>query len=157
VFATSLFAPNPHYRDFLADLLDAPHLKRPPSAAPLAAEYTPLTRLSRAALAAAAALLEARLRPAIERRMDLEKLNKKENLAEYMALLERINELSSEFYELVPQMGCSFERLAPISTERELNEQVCAVNRLSGAQMAVRVLMGARQRMGLGKFFCDID
>ena len=157
MFATSLFAPNAHYLDFLADLLDAPHLKRQPSARALAAEYTPLTRLSRAALSAAAALLEARLRPAVERRLDLEKLNKKENLAEYMALLERINELSAEFYGLVPQMGCSYERLAPISTERELNEQVCAVSRLSGAQMAVSVLMGARHRMGLGKCFYDID
>ena len=123
------------------------HLKRQITSTQLSAEYIPLSQLSSASISTAGDILEKKLRPAIERRMELEKLNKKENLAEYMDLLDQINRLSNDFYDLIPQMGYNYERLAPISTEHELNDQLCTINKLASAQMAVRTLMGARQRM----------
>lgn len=131
----------------MGDLLNVGHLKRQITSTQLSAEYIPLTQLSSESIATAGDILEKKLRPAIERRMELEKLNKKENLSEYMGLLERINRLSNDFYDLVPQMGYNYERLAPISTEHELNDQLCTINKLASAQMAVRTLMAARQRM----------
>ena len=91
----------------------------------------------------AAKILRNKLRPSVERRMELEKLNKKENLPEYMSLLDQINKLSNEYYDLIPQMNYNYEKLSPISTEMELDEQLGTINKLTNSQIAVRVLMGA--------------
>lgn len=79
--------------------------------------------------------------------MELEKLNKKENIMEYMNLLEQINKYSNDFYELIPQMNYNYEKLTPISNERELDAQIFALNQLNNAQLACRILMGAKFSM----------
>ncbi len=134
------------YMYFFNDLLDVNYLKSQIDNTQLSAEYLPLTQLTSEAIEQASNILNNKLKPAIERRMELEKLNKKENLAEYMGLLDQINKLSNEFYELIPQMSYNYDKLAPISTEKELDEQLCTLKKLTNAHVAVRMLMGAKHK-----------
>jgi poly [ADP-ribose] polymerase len=76
--------------------------------------------------------------------MELEKLSKKGDLGEYMTLLDKINKYSNDFYELIPQMNYNYEKLVPISNERELDAQFSTLNQLINAQIACRILMGAK-------------
>ncbi len=108
------------------------------------ADYIPLTQLSSESIRRAYEILNKSLKPLIERRMELEKLSIKENLSEHMSILEQINRHSNDFYELVPQMNYNYEKLKPIANEAELDAQICALNQLSNAQLACRILMGAR-------------
>jgi poly [ADP-ribose] polymerase len=87
------------------------------------------------------------LKPLIERRMDLEKLSKREHVAEYMNILDQINKYSNEYYELIPQMNNNYEKLAPIWNEQQLDAQVCVINQLNNSQIACRILMGARMQL----------
>lgn len=103
-----------------------------------------MTQLSSESIRRAYEILNKSLKPLIERRMELEKLSIKENLNEHMSILEQINRHSNEFYELIPQMNYNYEKLKPIANEAELDAQICALNQLSNAQLAVRILMGAR-------------
>jgi len=132
---------------FLSDLLDVNYIKKQIDSSQLSTEYLPLTQLTSEAISAAATILNQKLKPLIERRMELEKLNKKENLTEYMSVLEQINKFSNEFYELIPQLNYNYEKLMPISTEKELNEQLCTLNKLNNTHIALRILMGAKQAM----------
>lgn len=103
-----------------------------------------MTQLSSESIRRAYEILDRSLKPLIERRMELEKLSIKENLTEHMTILEHINRHSNEFYELIPQMNYNYEKLKPIANEAELDAQICALNQLSNAQLACRILMGAR-------------
>ena len=106
-----------------------------------------MTQLSRESIEKAYSILNKSLKPLIERRMELEKLNIKENLMEHMNILEQINKHSNEFYELIPQMNYNYEKLKPIANEAELDAQICALNQLSNAQLACRILMGAKSAL----------
>ena len=146
VFDKSLFASaGIDYFKFFADLLDANYIKNCINLTHLSNDYLPLARLSREAIDKATDILNKKLKPLIERRMELEKLNKKENLVEYMSILEQINRFSNEYYELIPQMDYKYERLSPVSTEREMDEQLGLMSKLNMAQIAIRILMGAKQ------------
>jgi hypothetical protein len=103
-----------------------------------------LTQLSRESIDKAYAILNKSIKPLVDRRMELEKLSIKENANEHMNILEQINRHSNEFYELIPQMNYNFEKLKPIANEAELDAQICALNQLSNAQLACRILMGAK-------------
>ena len=71
-----------HYRAFWSDLLDVNYLKkRVASRGSLAHDFLPLARLKQSALAKARELLAKQVRPLVERRMELERLNRKEHLA----------------------------------------------------------------------------
>jgi hypothetical protein len=134
-----------HYRLFWSDLLDVNFLKLQISQkSKLSASYLPLTQLSVESIKKASDILEKHLKPLIERRMELEKLSKKGDLGEYMILLDKINKYSNDFYELIPQMNYNYEKLVPISNERELDAQFCTLNQLVNAQIACRILMGAK-------------
>ena len=133
------------YRLFWSDLLDVDFLKAQiHSKSKLSASYLPLTQLSVESIRKASDILEKQLKPLIERRMELEKLSKKGDLVEYMTLLDKINKYSNDFYELIPQMNYNYEKLVPISNERELDAQFCTLNQLVNAQIACRILMGAK-------------
>ena len=64
-----------------------------------------------------------------------------------MNLLDQINKYSNDFYELIPQMNYNYEKLVPISNEKELDAQLCTLNQLNNAQIACRILMGAKYAM----------
>jgi len=144
VFDKSIFQQSRDYMEFFNDLLDVSFIKKQIDATQLSADYLPISQLTTKAIETAQDILNLKLKPSIERRMELEKLNKKENLMEYMNLLDQINKLSNDFYDLIPQMNYNYEKLPPISTERELDEQVCTINKLNNAHIAIRILMGAR-------------
>ncbi len=144
VFRESLFKHSRDYMHFFGDLLSVEYVKKQIQNSQLSTDYIPITRLSLETIENASDILKKQLQPAIERRMELEKLNKKENLHEYMSLLDQINKLSNQFYDLIPQMDYNYEKLPPISTEKELDEQIGTINRLTNSQIAVRMLMAAR-------------
>ena len=134
------------FKQFWSDLLNLDYLKSTiRQNTTLSVSYLPLTQLSDESINKAYDLLNKQLKPLIERRMELEKLSKKEYLMEYMNLLDQINKFSNEFYELIPQMNYNYEKLKPISNEKELNTQLCLLNQLTNAHVACRILMGARQ------------
>lgn len=147
IFGDSVFSKNRNYMEFFSDLLSVDYIKKKIDYSQLSTEYIPITKLSFESITAAGAILNKKLKPAIERRMELEKLNKKENLPEYMGLLDQINKLSNEYYDLIPQMKYNYEKLQPISTEHEFDQQLMTINKLTNAHIAVRILMGAK--MGL--------
>lgn len=64
-----------------------------------------------------------------------------------MSLLEQINKLSNDFYDLIPQMNYNYDKLSPISTESDLDEQLFTINQVSNAHIAIRILMGAKYSM----------
>jgi predicted DNA-binding WGR domain protein len=135
----------PGLYSFWSDLLNVEHLKKTiRDNTALSVSYLPLTQLSSQSIERAYHVLNKKLKPLIERRMDLEKLSKKEHLMEYMQLLDAINKHSNEFYELIPQMNYNYEKLKPISNEKELNTQLCLLNQLTNAHVACRILMGAK-------------
>ena len=102
----------PGFRNFWCDLLNVEHLKQTVRLnTSLSVNYLPLTQLNDTVLASAYNLLTKKLSPQIERRMELEKLSKKEHLMEYMQLLDTINRYSNEFYQLIPQMNYNYEKL----------------------------------------------
>jgi len=144
IFKESIFKDITDYMHFFGDLLSVDYVKKQIQNSYLSTDYIPITRLSFETIRAASDILKKQLQPAIERRMELEKLNKKENLQEYMSLLDQINKLSNQFYDLIPQMNYNYEKLSPISTELELDEQMGTINRLTNSQIAVRILMAAR-------------
>jgi len=147
LFASSIFKEKSDYKEFFVDLLDVQFLKSQINTTHLSADYLPLARLSRETIEKATEILNKKLKPLIEKRMELEKISKKENLNEYMTLLDQTNKFSNEYYELIPQMNYNYEKLMPISTEKQLDEQMCTINKLSDAQIAIRILMGAKQQM----------
>jgi len=147
LFASALFKDNIDYKEFFSDLLDVQFLKSQINTTHLSADYLPLARLSRDTIDKATDILNKKLKPLIEKRMELEKISKKENLNEYMSLLEQTNKLSNDYYELIPQMNYNYEKLMPISTEKQLDEQLCTINKLSNAQIAIRILMAAKYHM----------
>lgn len=139
---------NTDYRLFWEDLLDVNFLKSQTHVkTKLSADYLPLTQISGESIQRASDILNKQLKPLIERRMDIEKLSKKEYLMEYMNLLDQINKYSNDFYELIPQMNYNYEKLVPISNEKELDAQLCTLNQLNNAQIACRILMGAKYAM----------
>lgn len=148
LFGQSKFKQQIDYKEFWTDLLDVEYLKnRIHLNSTLSAEYLPLTQLSSENIRKASDILNKQIKPLIEKRMELEKLSKKEHVNEYMNLLDQINKYSNEFYELIPQMNYNYEKLKPISNERELDYQICTLNQLSHAQIACRILMGAKNAM----------
>lgn len=148
VFEKSKFAQSPFsadFREFWVDLLDVNFLKkRIHNNSIISAEYIPLTQLTRESINKAYDILNKNLKPLIERRMELEKLSKKDHAIECLNLLDQINKYSNDFYELIPQMNYNYEKLKPISNERELDDQICNLNQLSNSQLACRILMGAK-------------
>jgi ankyrin repeat protein/predicted DNA-binding WGR domain protein len=154
MFENSLFKnhlSNKDYKEFFVDLLNVNFLKSQINTTHLSADYLPLARLSRESIDKATDILNKKIRPLIEKRLELEKINKKENLSEYMSLLDQVNKFSNEFYELIPQMNYNYEKLLPISTEKQLDEQLYTLNKLNNAQIAIRMLLGAKQSMLLNK------
>lgn len=149
IFAQSALSSCAELKEFWLDLLDVEYLKNKiHSGSTLSVEYLPLTQLSTEVIQKASDMLVKELKPLIEKRMELEKLSKKEHVNEYMSLLDQINKTSNEFYELVPQMNYNYEKLKPISNESDLDQQMSLLNQLSHAQIACRILMGAKQAMG---------
>jgi predicted DNA-binding WGR domain protein len=135
------------YKKLWRDLLNVDFLKKQYSSSgtsQISAEYLPLTQLSLGTLEQATELLTRQLKPAIERRMELEKLNKKKNLVEFMQLLEQINQYSNQYYELIPQNNYNYEKLSPIDTENALEGQMRILTQLSNTQFACRMLMAAK-------------
>lgn len=127
-----------------APLIDAQWLKaKSGEATHLATAYVPLTRLAKRSLLDAQAILLNELKPMIERKIEVERQRKKENLQEYLKLIESINAKSNEYYQLVPQSGYEFEKLEPVSNEKKLEAQLSVVQQLIDYQLTIRVLMGA--------------
>jgi len=65
------------YKEFFSDLLDVNFLKSQIDENHLSPDYLPLSRLSRDTIDKAAEILNRKLKPLIEKRMELEKVNKK--------------------------------------------------------------------------------
>lgn len=146
LFEKSIFSDKIDYKYFWEDLLNVSYLKSKIYTSNLSTDYLPLTQLSDDYLKKAYELLE-KIRLLIEKRMELEKLSKKDHLVESMNLIDQITKLSNQYYELIPQMNFNYEKLKPISNENDLDNQKSLLNQLMHAQVSCRILMGAKYSM----------
>ena len=146
LFDKSIFADKIDYKYFWEDLLNVSYLKSKIYTSNLSTDYLPLTQLSDDYLKKANELLE-KIRILIEKRMELEKLSKKDHLIECMNLIDQVTKLSNQYYELIPQMNFNYEKLKPISNEKDLDNQKSLLNQLIHAQASCRILMGAKYSM----------
>ncbi|CAF0785252.1 unnamed protein product [Brachionus calyciflorus] len=147
LFEKSIFKNEVDFKYFFEDLLNVTYLKsKIYSMSNLSTDYLPLTQLSDDNLKKAYDLLD-KIRLLVEKRMELEKLSKKDHLIESMNLMDQITKLSTEYYELIPQMNFNYEKLRPVSNEKDLEYQTSILNQLIHAQVSCRILMGAKYSM----------
>ncbi|RNA01264.1 poly(ADP-ribose) polymerase pme-5-like [Brachionus plicatilis] len=146
LFDKSVFRDRQEYALFWQDLLNVSYLKSKVHLSNLSTDYLPLTQLSDDCLKKAYQLLD-KIRLLIEKRMELEKLSKKDHLVEYMSLIDQVTKLSNQYYELIPQMNFNYEKLTPISNEKDLDAQTSLLNQLTHSQVSCRILMGAKHSM----------
>ncbi len=56
-------------------------------------------------------------------------------------------ELSNEYYHLVPQDGYSYERIAPLDDENNLQKEFKKIENLMELELAGRMLAGAQLKI----------
>ena len=132
------------YLKLFHDLCDVDYLKeKSVKRTHLSDKYLPITQLSPNVIQEAYDMLRNKIKPLIDRKIELEKQHKKENINEYLKLIDSLNRESSKYYQLIPQLNYEFDRLIPISDDKEYESQLSQLNQLSDYQFAIKLLMGA--------------
>ncbi|CAH1779903.1 unnamed protein product [Owenia fusiformis] len=134
-----------YIRDFMEEMSNLTMLKNNYSNLGLDTDVIPFGKLHRNTLEEARALL-AQIRPIIQEKETLRAQQTTDTLEKYHDICQKIADLSTDYYSLIPKQGFEYERLAPIDNLHKYSSEFALINNLLEFEVAERVLLGAQLR-----------
>ncbi|XP_071963816.1 poly [ADP-ribose] polymerase tankyrase-like [Antedon mediterranea] len=67
-----------------------------------------------------------------------------QEIEKFQSLMDEINDLSNEYYELIPHIDFSYQNISPLTDENTLKEAVELITNLLDYEVASKVILGAR-------------
>ncbi|XP_071119721.1 poly [ADP-ribose] polymerase tankyrase-like isoform X1 [Haliotis cracherodii] len=139
-----------HIRDLVEELTNVKSLKAALSKEPMDTSLMPFGCIQRDRLLKARSLLQ-KISVLVDEVSDYRAINRSEDQTvekkeKYQANCEEIAKLSSEYYQVIPQVGFAYEKIRPLDQLHDLKKQIRLVSNLLDYEVASRMLLGAMYR-----------
>lgn len=132
-------------QDLLTEMADVGMMQATLKKEDVAEEYMPFGRIKREVLVEARKLLQTIGELVVEIEKNRSSLTFDQT--EHQSNCEKITELSTEYYSLIPQEGYAYDKVQPLNTKPLIQQQLRLISNLLDLETASKILLGAQHRI----------